>query len=1401
MQMIVPRQVSRNAATVLRNAQLGGGAVWPTARQTILVLVAAFVMCLPFAQSAYAQSAGCNAINATWGGGVNLSNGNELWQDGLSVLAGETLTYSAVTSGTATPNSAGFAIYQNDGLAPSDILLEQYSSPGAELNLNNTLSIPEDDDRFILYAWSDPAGGTVQVTVTCAAKSDQTITFNNPGAQNFGTSPTLTASATSGLTPTFSSATTGVCTISGGGVLNFVTAGSCTINANQAGNASYNAAPQVQQTFTVNAVAPGQPTIGTASAGDGEASVSFTAPASTGGSSILGYTVTANPGGQTGTGSSSPITVAGLTNGTAYTFTVTATNSAGTGAASSASNSATPKASQTITFNNPGAQNFGTSPTLTASATSGLTPTFSSATTGVCTISGGGVLNFVTAGSCTINANQAGNASYNAAPQVQQTFTVNAVAPGQPTIGTASAGDGEASVSFTAPASTGGSSILGYTVTANPGGQTGTGSSSPITVAGLTNGTAYTFTVTATNSAGTGAASSASNSATPSVALPAPIANAVSATVSANSTNNAITLNITGGAAASVAVATPPGHGTATASGTSIVYTPTAGYSGPDSFAYTATNATGTSAAATVTITVTAPTFTFSPAAGALPSGIAGAAYSQTIAASDGTSPYAYTVSAGSLPAGLTLNSSTGVISGTAATGGTSSFTITATDDNGATGSASYSLLIGAQAPVANAVSATVSANSTNNAITLNITGGAAASVAVATPPGHGTATASGTSIVYTPTAGYSGPDSFAYTATNATGTSAAATVTITVTAPTFTFSPAAGALPSGIAGAAYSQTIAASDGTSPYAYTVSAGSLPAGLTLSSSTGVISGTAAAGGTSSFTITATDDNGATGSATYTVTMTAPATTFTFSPAAGALADAMAGEDYGQVISATGGTAPLFYSLVSGIAPDGLALDAATGALSGSVDTDAERKNYTFTVQVRDANGATGTASYSILVTEREVTVPNKEVVVPPGTSPNNVDLARGATGGPFISAGIVSVQPANAGKVSIVNGEFAQASAAGPLGWYLKFIPNPAFSGSVQVGFQLTSALGTSNTGTVTYKLGYDAAEVTQQIDGLVHGFVRTRQNMISSTIEIPGLLERRQMQNAVDPVSFRMTPSQEGMTVGFSTSLAQMESARQSSDGITGGYASPFNIWLDGTLLAHSREENDGRWGSFAMINLGADYLLSEKALVGISFHYDRMTDPTDEDAELTGNGWLAGPNVSIEIGKAVFWDTSLLYGGSANDIDTAFWDGGFDTKRWMMDTAVKGEWQLDEVTVLTPKLRAVYFNEKVEDYSVRNDAGDEISIDGFDSEQFRVSLGAEIARSFALGDGATLTPKLGLTGGYAGLDGSGAFASLTAGLTVMSADQWMFDASLLLNIEGEGEKSVGARARASKRF
>ncbi len=108
----------------------------------------------------------------------------------------------------------------------------------------------------------------------------------------------------------------------------------------------------------------------------------------------------------------------------------------------------------------------------------------------------------------------AGNAGSGTAASANYTIIIP-IAPGAPTGVTATAGDGQAVVSFTAPASDGGALITGYTVTVSPGGITVSGNSSPITVTGLTNGTSYTFTVTATNSAGTGAASAPSNSVTP----------------------------------------------------------------------------------------------------------------------------------------------------------------------------------------------------------------------------------------------------------------------------------------------------------------------------------------------------------------------------------------------------------------------------------------------------------------------------------------------------------------------------------------------------------------------------------------------------------------------------------------------------------------------------------------------------------------------------------------------------------------------------------------------------------------------------------------------------------------------------------------------------------------------
>lgn len=84
-----------------------------------------------------------------------------------------------------------------------------------------------------------------------------------------------------------------------------------------------------------------------------------------------------------------------------------------------------------------------------------------------------------------------------------------------PLIGFVVAGNGQATISFSAPGANGGSAITGYTATSSPGGIIASGTTSPITITGLSNGTAYTFTITASNAAGSSAPSLASNSVTP----------------------------------------------------------------------------------------------------------------------------------------------------------------------------------------------------------------------------------------------------------------------------------------------------------------------------------------------------------------------------------------------------------------------------------------------------------------------------------------------------------------------------------------------------------------------------------------------------------------------------------------------------------------------------------------------------------------------------------------------------------------------------------------------------------------------------------------------------------------------------------------------------------------------
>ncbi|MGY1688691.1 S8 family serine peptidase [Geodermatophilus sp. SYSU D01105] len=296
------------------------------------------------------------------------------------------------------------------------------------------------------------------------------------------------------------------------------------------------------------ATVPGAPSIAVApTAGNGAAVVRWTAPVSDGGSPVTGYTVRAYDGSTPATTVSAPAsatsaTVGGLTNGRAYTFTVTAANSVGPGPESARSTPVTPRAPATA----PGAPRIGTPSAGNAAAVVRWTAPASNggaAVTGytVRAYSGSAPAVTVRAGATATSAAVTGlvngkpytfavtatNAAGEGPASARSVAVVPRTTPGGPRIGTPSAGNAAAVVRWAAPASNGGAAVTGYTVRAYWGStwvttvRAGAAATSAV-VSGLVNGRSYTFTVTAANAAGAGAASARSVAVVPRTTPGAP---------------------------------------------------------------------------------------------------------------------------------------------------------------------------------------------------------------------------------------------------------------------------------------------------------------------------------------------------------------------------------------------------------------------------------------------------------------------------------------------------------------------------------------------------------------------------------------------------------------------------------------------------------------------------------------------------------------------------------------------------------------------------------------------------------------------------------------------------------------------------------------------------------------
>jgi hypothetical protein len=735
---------------------------------------------------------------------------------------------------------------------------------------------------------------------------------------------------------------------------------------------------------------------------------------------------------------------AGLISGTpstagSSTVTITATDG----------NSATGSQSYTLTVNpvlalNPTSLPAGTvgsaySQSVTASGgtgpytyavTSGPLPaglslnTASGAITGTPTASGTSIFSITATDSIGASGLRAYSVTINAA------IAVNPASLPAGTVGTAysqavSATGGTGSYTFSVSA---GSLPAGLTLNPGTGAITGTPSAS-----GTSN-----FTITATD--GNSATGSRAYIVTINAAITVNPASLPAGTAGTAYSQSVSATGGTGSYTFSVSAGTLPAGLTLNASTGAITGTPSA--SGTGNFTITATDGNSATGSRAYIVTIN-PAITVNPSS--LANGTVGIAYSQTVSATGGTGTYTFTVSAGALPAGLTLNSGTGVVSGTPSASGSSSFTITATDGNSATGSRAYSASIAAginvspsslpAATVGVPYSQTISAGGGTGGFTYAVTSGALPA-GLALNPSTGALTG-------TPTSATSA--TFTVTATDSSSATGSRSYTLTVN-PAITVNPAS--LPAGTVGTAYSQAVSATGGTGSYTFSVSAGSLPAGLTLNAGTGAITGTPSASGTSNFTITATDGNSATGSRAYIVTINPAITVNPVSLPAGT-----AGTPYSQTITATGGTGAYTYAVTVGALPAGLSLNGSSGAITG---TPSASGTSIFTITATDGNSATGSRAYTVTIN--------------PGITVNPASLANGTVGVAY-SATVTATGGTGSYTFSVTSGALPAGLTLNPATGVLSGTPTTAATSS----FTVTATDGASATGSRAYSVTIGAA--------------------------------------------------------------------------------------------------------------------------------------------------------------------------------------------------------------------------------------------------------------------------------------------------------------------------------------
>lgn len=741
-------------------------------------------------------------------------------------------------------------------------------------------------------------------------------------------------------------------------------------------------------------------------------------------------------------------------------------------------------------------------------------------------------------------------------------------------------------------ATTGGIAPYSYAITsgATPAGTSLTVSGSVTSLTGTpTTAGAYNFTITATDSSGNNYTAVRTYSGTVGAGKPVAINSSVS--VGYNSGTTTITPSTTGGTPISVAVVTQASHGNVTISGTSFSYTPTAGYTGADSFVYTATNAVGTSAQATISITVGAPTLTITPS-GAW-SAAQNTAYNQTLTWSGGTAPYTFATVTG-LPAGLSVTGTTAssmTISGSPTASGSFSVVVSGTDSTTptpVTRAQTFTLTVNSAPPVAVADTASTIANAAVSIPVTNNDTGTITSIAIASNPSHGTAVVNGLAVTYTPATNYFGGDSFTYTASGAGATSAPATVSITVsTLPAPTSPPQTASV---APGQAVTLHVGAAATNGPVT-SVALVSVPSSGTASVSGTDIIYTAAVGfsGTTQFTYTLTNAFGTSAPITATVNIG-------IVPVAG-----------NQSASGAAG-APVVVNLMTG----------ATGGPFTAANLGAIAPSTAGAAVISDA-GTPGNASYRLTFTPAAAFSGTATVAY---TLSNASGPSAAATVSITIAARPNVANDTQVRGVVAAHGETAARFATAQLGNFSRRLEALHGAGWARSSFGLGLTPPTTPTKPLLAQWHDDEAD-----------------RVVGSPL-----------QGGMRKVGWPLSPRTNDKT---DTRLAAVDSrdlaALPELPGKTGDGRQELSLWIAGTVDFGHRNANgqqDGFRFTTNGVSMGADYRINDKFSVGVGTGYSRdRSDIGDNGSKSVGQNVVATVYGSVRPTPNTFIDGLLGYG------------------------------------------------------------------------------------------------------------------------------------------------------------